>query len=334
MHMSQTSPIEQTTGNRLVFEESAEIPTPIGDVYRKWTDFSRYPAFMTNVKEVRPIGGDRYHWTARIFGSKQEWDAEVTEREPQRRVSWRSLTGPYNAGTVSMTELPNGKTDVRVRMEYTPPAGQMGQRLDQLTQTTKREVKEDLENFKRYVSGEQALLGEPQTAQGFGTVMASLAVPAITGVVVGTGAWFLEEDLIKSRTSAKNLRFNRTINKAVHPVSREAELAGWFWTALMGGSIFASATLRAMGRKNDSLFVGQWAPTLLQTALLSRMIGRRELPHPVANAASYAFAGASLGSIITSVITHGRGSRSDGLFIGQWAPTFLGLSLLMRLLNR
>ena len=329
--MSQTSPIDQTTGNRLVFEENTEVYAPIGEVYRRWTDFSRFPAFMSNVKEVRPIGGDRYHWTARIFGTKQEWDAEVTEREPQRRVSWRSLTGPYNAGTVSLTELPSGKTDVRVRMEYTPPAGQIGQKLDQLTQTTKREVKEDLENFKRYVSGEQAISGEPQTSQGFGAVMASLAIPAITGVVVGTGAWFLEEDLIKSRTSTK---INRAINKAVNPVAPEAELAGWFWTALTGGSIIASATLRAMGRKNDSLFVGQWAPTLLQTALLSRMIGRRELPHPVANAASYAFAGASLGSIVSSVITHARGSRSDGLFIGQWAPTFLGLSLLMRLLNR
>jgi uncharacterized membrane protein len=332
--MSQTSPIEQTTGNRLVFEENAEVSAPISEVYRRWTDFSRFPAFMSNVKEVRPIGGDRYHWVARIFGIKQEWDAEVTEREPQRRVSWRSLTGPYNAGTVSLTELPNGRTDVRVRMEYTPPAGQAGQKLDSLTQTTKREVKEDLENFKRYVSGEQTFINEPQTSQGFGTVMALLAVPAITGVVVGTGAWFLEEDLVKSRTSAKVSRAVRRTVNTVNPVAREAELAGWFWTALMGGSIIASATLRSMGRKNDALFVGQWAPTLLETALLSRMIGRREMPHPVANAASYAFAGASLGSIISSVITHGRGKRSDGLFIGQWAPTFLGLSLLLRLLNR
>jgi uncharacterized membrane protein len=329
--MSQVSPIEQATGNRLVFEDNTEVAAPISEVYRRWTDFSRFPAFMNNVKEVRPIGGDRYHWMGRIFGNKQEWDAEVTEREPQRRVSWRSLTGPYNGGTVNLTELPNGRTDVRIRMEYTPPAGQMGQKLDQMAQTTKREVKENLENFRRYVSGAQMFNGEPQTPEGFGRVMAALAVPAITGVVVGTGAWFLEEDLVKSRSKAK---MNRAINKTVNPVSREAELAGWFWTALMGGSIIASATLRSMGRKNDSLFVGQWAPTLLGTALLSRMIGRRELPHPVANATSYAFAGAALGSIIMSVITHARGKRSDGLFIGHWAPTFLGLSLLMRLLNR
>jgi hypothetical protein len=102
----------------------------------------------------------------------------------------------------------------------------------------------------------------------------------------------------------------------------------------MGGSVVAAAVLRSIGRRNDALFVGQWAPTLLQLGLLSRIIGRREWPHPVANAASYGFAGASLGSIIASVFTHARGRRSDGLLIGEWAPTFLGLSLLMRLLNR
>jgi len=329
--MSQTSPIEQTTGNRLVFEESTEVNAPISEVYRRWTDFARFPEFMRNVQEVRPVGGDRYHWVARIFGIKQEWDAEVTEREPQRRISWRSVNGAYNAGTVSLSELPNNRTEVRVRLEYTPPGGQTGQKLDQLTQTTKRAVKEDLDNFKRALTGEPALTGEIQSPAGFGGVMASLAIPAAVGVAAGAGAWFLEEDLVKSRTVKKA---SALAAKAISPVAREAELAGWFWTILSMGSVVAAATLRSQGRRNDALFVGQWAPTLLEVALISRLIGRRELPHPVANAASYAFGGASLGSMVSSIVTHARGKRSDGLFIGQWAPTFMAIAILMRLLNR
>lgn len=329
--MSQTSPVEQVTGNRLVFEESTEINAPITDVYRWWSEFTRFPQFMRNVREVRPIGPDRYHWIARIFGIKQEWDAEVTEREPSRRIAWRSINGPYNAGTVSLSELSPNRTEVRARLEYTPPGGQTGQKLDKLTQTTRREIREDLQNFKRALTGQPALTGEIQSPAGFGSIIASLAVPAIAGVIVGTGAWFLEEDLVKSRTTA---RARRAFGKTIAPVSREAGIASWFWTTLTAGSVVAAATLRSMGRRNDALFVGQWAPTLLEVAILSRMIGRREMPHPVANAASYAFAGASLGSILSSVITHARGKRSDGLFIGQWAPTFLGLSLLMRLFNR
>ncbi|HEY7832921.1 MAG TPA: SRPBCC family protein [Ktedonobacterales bacterium] len=332
----QSMPVE-TMGNRLVFEESTEVEAPIGEVYRRWTDFAHFPEFMSNVKEVRPIGGDRYHWAASIFGTKQEWDADVTEREPNRRVSWRSTNGAYNAGTVSFAELSPSRTEVRARMEYTPPAGQVGRTLDKLTQTTRRQVKEDLHNFRRVASGERGITGEWESREGFGGVMATLAVPVAAGVITGTGAWFLEDQLVRSRTTAKDAKgakAARLVRPTVNPVAPEADLASWIWLGLAGGSIAASATLRSMGRRHDALFVGQWTPTLIATGLLSRFIGRREYPHPVANAASYAFAGASLGSVLSSVVTHARGKRSDGLFIGQWAPTFLGLSLLMRLLGR
>lgn len=328
----QTSPIDQTTGNRLVFEESTEIPAPISEVYRRWTDLPHFPEFMSTVQEVRPIGGDRYHWIARMFGTKQEWDAEITDREPLRRIAWRSITGPYNAGIVSLSELPNNKTDVRVRREYASPNGQMGQRLDKLTQTTRREMRQELDNFKRVVTGERALTGEMQTPEGFGGVMALLGVPVAAGVIAGTMAWFFEPELIKSRTTPMMRRQSRQF---MYPVEPAASAVGWIWTFLTGGALAASAILRAQGRRNDSLFVGQWVPTFLQFGLLSRLIGRRRMPvHPVANAASYALAGASLASMITSGVTHATGKRSDGLFIGQWSPTFLGLSLLMRLLNR
>lgn len=329
----QQSPVE-TAGNRLVFEESTEVEAPVGEVYRRWTDFARFPEFMNNVQEVRPIGGDRYHWSARIFGIKQDWDADVTEREPNRRVAWRSTNGAYNAGTVSFSELSPSRTEVRVRLEYTPPAGQMGRSLDKLTQTTRRQVKEDLHNFRRVMTGQRAATGEWESSEGFGNVMASLAVPVTAGVVCGTGAWFLEDQLVRSRTVIKGGRAARAVRQAINPIAPEANLASWIWMGLGGASLAAAATLRSMGRRNDALFVGQWTPTLIETGLLSRFIGRREYPHPVANAASYALAGASLGSILSSVVTHARGHRSDGLFIGQWAPTFLGLSLLLRLLGR
>lgn len=329
--MSQSSPVDQTTGNRLVFEESTEVQAPIAEVYRRWTDFPRFPDFMSNVQEVRPIGADRYHWVARIFGSKQEWDAEVTDRDPNRRVAWRSLTGAYNAGTVSFSELSPTSTEVRVRMEYAPPGGQIGQALDKLTQVTRREVKEDLNNFKLAVTRGVALTGEPQTPAGFGRIMASLAVPVATGIGAAAGAWFLDPDLIKSRTAMKP-RKALAITTTVTP---QASTAGWIFASLSGASVIGSAILRGRGRRNDSLFIGQWAPTLLEVGLLSRLIGRRGLTlNPIANAASYAFAGAATGAIVTSAVTHARGTRSDGLFIGQWAPTFLGLSLLMRLLGR
>ncbi len=333
--MAQTTPVDQATGNRLVFEESTEVQAPVSEIYRRWTDFTHFPEFMNNVQEVRPIGGDRYHWIARIFGIKQEWDAEVTDREPLRRVAWRSLTGPYNAGTVSFSELPNNKTELRVRMEYAPPGGQAGQKLDKLTQATRREVREDLNNFKRTVTGERALTGEPQIPEGFGRVMALLGIPIATGLAAGTAAWFFEPNLLKSRTAPKAAKTFRQFQQITYPVTPTTSVVSWIFAGLSGCSIIGSAILRARGRRNDALFVGQWAPTFLGSSILSRFIGRRQvLPHPISNAASYAMAGATAGAVTTAATTYLTGKRSDGLFIGQWAPTFLGLSLLMRLFQR
>ncbi|MGE5334835.1 MAG: SRPBCC family protein, partial [Nitrososphaerota archaeon] len=128
----------------LQIEEQITVRTPVHRAYEAWRDFTRFPEFMSNVEEVRPVDGNRYHWVARIFGTRQEWDAEVTEATPDRRISWRSISGAPNAGTVTLNEREPGITDVEVVMEYTPPAGEVGRTLAKMTKTTQREVKEAL----------------------------------------------------------------------------------------------------------------------------------------------------------------------------------------------
>lgn len=44
----------------------------------------------------------------------------------------------------------------------------------------------------------------------------------------------------------------------------------FLWAAV--GAMAASATLQAMGNKNVSLFVGQWAPTLLIFGLYNKLV--------------------------------------------------------------
>ena len=44
----------------------------------------------------------------------------------------------------------------------------------------------------------------------------------------------------------------------------------FLWAAL--GSMGASLVLRFMGRREDSLFVGQWAPTLLILGTYNKMV--------------------------------------------------------------
>jgi uncharacterized membrane protein len=192
-HISQASLVEQLAGNRLVFEESTEVKAPVEEVYRRWTDFTHLPAFMSNVREVRALGSDLYHWSACNFGVKQAWDADVTEQEPDRRISWRSINGAYNSGTVGLSPLPSGNSEMRVRLEYTPPAGRLGQQLDKLTQTTRRDVKEDLRNFQRLIAGGSGLSIEPPVKRDLGGVITATVAPVAGAATGGIVAWFLTQ---------------------------------------------------------------------------------------------------------------------------------------------
>ena len=326
--MTQANPVDQTTGNRLVLEDNIEVPAPVSQVYQRWTDFRHFPDFMKNVQEVQPLGGNRYHWAARMFGIKQQWDAEVTDQLPNSRVSWRSTTGPFNQGTVSFSPLGPNSTEVRLRLEYAPPAGKVGQTLDQLTQTTHREIAEDLKNFKKLFTGglmSQAMFGELAEQQsGAGTLLARFAVPAAVGLAGGYLGYRLERQARRRR-----------IRGAKRLMNRQAATTGWLLTAGSLASIGTSAILRSRGDRSNALFIGQWAPTLLQAGILSRAIGHRGIRTPLNTAGtSWGFAAACLGAIATSAVLHARGRRGDGLFVGLWAPTFLGAALLARLLDR
>jgi uncharacterized membrane protein len=323
----QTSSTERTlSGNALAFEETTEVSAPVAEVYRKWTDFSRFPEFMEGVEAVRPLGGGRYHWVARILGTKQEWDAEVTDQQENQRISWRSLNGVSNAGTVTLHPLPNNRTRVHLRMEYTPPGGAMGQKLEKMTQITRRQVRNDLENFRRLVSGERRL-GREAEMPGAGKVVSALAIPLATGAIGGAVSYLIE----RKRRPIKA----RLPGKVADPVSQEAAIAGYVLTGASIASVVTSAIFRARGDRTNALFVGQWAPTFLGAGIMARMFGHRFVnPSRPASVISWALAGASAGSILGSILTHLRTHRHDGLFVGEWAPTFLGAALLTRLITR
>lgn len=326
----QTSPNERTaTSAALAFDDHIEVPAPVAEVYRRWTDFARFPDFMQNVKEVRPLGGGRYHWVASILGAKQEWDAEVTDREENQRISWRNLNGATNSGTVTFQPLPNNQTRVQLHLEYTPPGGAVVKNLDKLTQATKREVKQDLENFARLIRGERDY-GAGEKMPGVGTIATALAIPLATGAIGGLTAYYVERN-----QQPVTRRFGWPTKTTTEPVELPARIASWVLTGAGVASIIASATFRARGDRTNALFVGQWVPTFFGSGILARMIGHSGVNPPLATSvASWALTGASAGAIASSAISHLRSQRHDGLFIGQWAPTFLAGALFSRLIHR
>jgi hypothetical protein len=61
-----------------------------------------------------------------------------------------------------------------------------------------------------------------------------------------------------------------TVARAIEEQTAKLPSDTFLWAAV--GSIAASMTLQYLGKKEESLFVGQWAPTLLILGLYNKLV--------------------------------------------------------------
>src|SRR5437588_76562 len=65
-------------GEGIPVQKTIRIAAPVAEVYAYWRNLENFPQWMSHVREVRYIGGDRYHWTVEgPAGVPVEWDAEL-----------------------------------------------------------------------------------------------------------------------------------------------------------------------------------------------------------------------------------------------------------------
>jgi uncharacterized membrane protein len=147
-------------------EESMTINRSPWDLYQFWRDLSNLPRFMQHLKEVRVLDGNRSHWVARgPAGMSVEWDATIINEEENALIAWRSADGADvdNTGSVRFVPGPEGRgTEVKITLEYIPPAGQVGSLIAKLFgEAPEQQIREDLRRFKQLMEA-----GEIPTVQG------------------------------------------------------------------------------------------------------------------------------------------------------------------------
>jgi uncharacterized membrane protein len=97
-----------------------------GEVYAFWRDFKNISKFMSHVESVKPIDDRRSHWKVKLpAGKTVEWDAEITDDQPNTRIAWHSVSGDIpNSGSVQFRQASGGRgTIIQVRAQYAPPGG-------------------------------------------------------------------------------------------------------------------------------------------------------------------------------------------------------------------
>lgn len=138
-------------------EKTVEVDRPVRTVYNQWTQFEDFPRFMAGVKEIRQLDDTHLFWHAEVLGKDKEWEAEITEQEPDRRISWKSVSGAPNAGTVRFEPLGPDRTRVRLAMAYEPEGfiENVGDALGAMS----AQVQSSVNDFKEFIESRPAETG-------------------------------------------------------------------------------------------------------------------------------------------------------------------------------
>jgi uncharacterized membrane protein len=134
-----------------------DVDVPVRTAYNQWTQFEEFPRFMEGVERIEQLDDRHLRWHVDIAGVDREFEAEITEQEPDQRIAWRSRTGVDQGGVVTFHPLNDEQTKVTLQMSFEPEgaAENIGDKMGMVD----RRVEGDLERFKEFIEERGAETG-------------------------------------------------------------------------------------------------------------------------------------------------------------------------------
>lgn len=170
--MYQAMGINTATGEGagVQLEKVVTINRTPDEVYRFWRNLENLPRFMHHLDAVSVTGATTSHWRAKgPAGVTVEWDAEIREDQPGKRISWQSMeqADVPNEGTVEFQPAPGGRgTEVRVNIVYYPPGGAAGVAAAKIANSLNaQQIEEDLKRLKQILETGETVTSEMQWGQ-------------------------------------------------------------------------------------------------------------------------------------------------------------------------
>lgn len=141
-------------GESLPIEKTIRIAAPVEQVFAYWRNLENFPQWMSHVREVRYLGGDRFHWVVDgPAGVPVEWDSELLNVVDNREMTWRSVEGAAVSHTGRVRFEPDGDgTRVHIQLRYAPLGGFIGHAVAKAFGVDpKSEMDDDLGRLKSLV---------------------------------------------------------------------------------------------------------------------------------------------------------------------------------------
>jgi uncharacterized membrane protein len=134
-------------------DESIVVNAPPERVYALWRHLQNLPRLLSHVERVEVLDLTRSRWTVKgPAGARVSWDADLINDKLGELIAWRTTDSTLvnHAGSVTFEPAGEGKTRVRVSLQYDPPGGRFGHAVASLVSADAgSQVARDLAEFKR-----------------------------------------------------------------------------------------------------------------------------------------------------------------------------------------
>ncbi len=144
-------------GRRMPIQQAVDVAVPVKVAYDQWTQFEEWPRFMHRIERVEQVDDAKVAFTAKIWGFKRRFEAEIVEQRPDERIEWNVKEGVSHTGVATFHKLAPRLTRIEVSVDVEPEG--LLEKAGRGMRFTKRAVRADLHRFKAYVEMDEEAEG-------------------------------------------------------------------------------------------------------------------------------------------------------------------------------
>jgi len=129
--------------------DTIDVDVDRSTAYNQWTQFEEFPAFMEGVEEVQQLTDTTLHWVTKVGPAVREYDAVITEQEPDQLIAWKSVSGTDNAGRITFQDIDENTTQITAEITIDPEG--LVEKIGEKSGAIEMRVARDLQRFKEFI---------------------------------------------------------------------------------------------------------------------------------------------------------------------------------------